>query len=130
MAFAEGRVGLTGELGIEAGATAAIDIAWNRADGLSISADLSAQAQPKFELSANASVTVGVDLVLTEISHTFGPWRRVLGSFGPDMTFGVRMPVRWSEADGLDLSLENIEVTRPSLDASALMTSVFERLAA
>jgi len=39
------------------------------------------------------------------------------------------MPVRWSEANGLDLSLDNIEVTRPQLDAGALMTDVFEQLA-
>jgi hypothetical protein len=130
VAYAEGRVGLAGALGVEAGASAAIDISWSRDAGLALSADLRAEARPKFELSANASVTVGVDLLVTEASHTFGPWRRVLGSFGPDMTLGVRMPVRWSEANGLDLSLDNIEVTRPSLDATALMTSVFDQLAA
>lgn len=130
VAYAEGRVGLTGELGIQADASAAIDVAWSRAAGLALSADLSAQAQPKFSLSANASVTVGVDLLVTDVSHTFGPWTKELGSFGPDMTLGVTMPVRWSEANGLDLSLDNIEITRPSLDASALMSSVFDQLAA
>jgi hypothetical protein len=130
VAYAEGRVGLAGALGVEAGASAAIDISWSRAAGLALSADLRAEARPKFELSAEASVAVGVDLLVTEASHTFGPWRRVLGSFGPDMTLGVSMPVRWSEANGLDLSLDNIEVTRPSLDATALMTSVFDQLAA
>jgi hypothetical protein len=129
VAYAEGRVGLAGALGVQAGASAAIDISWSRQAGLALSADLRAEARPKFELSANASVTVGVDLLVTEASHTFGPWRRVLGSFGPDMTLGVTMPVRWSEANGLDLSLDNIEVTRPSLDATALMTSVFDQLA-
>lgn len=128
VAYAQGRVGLTGRLGVEAGAGAIIDFAWNRAEGLSLGADLHAEATPKFELSATASVTVGVDLLLTEIEHTWGPWERELGSFGPDMTLGVRMPVRWSEAEGLDLSLDNIEVTRPQLDAGALMTDVFERL--
>jgi hypothetical protein len=130
VAYAEGRVGLVGALGVEAGASAAIDISWSRQAGLALSADLRAEARPKFELSAEASVAVGVDLLVTEASHTFGPWRRVLGSFGPDMTLGVSMPVRWSEASGLDLSLDNIEVTRPSLDATALMTSVFDQLAA
>jgi len=129
VAYVEGRVGLTGELGIQADAAAAIDVSWSRAAGLALSADLSAQAQPKFSLSANASVTVGVDLLVTDVSHTFGPWTKELGSFGPDMTLGVRMPVRWSEANGLDLSLDNIEVQRPSLDAKALMSSVFDQLA-
>ena len=129
VAYAQGRVGLTGRLGVEAGAGAIIDFDWNRNDGLSLSADLHAEATPKFELSATASVTVGVDLLIDEIEHTWGPWERELGSFGPDMTLGVRMPVRWSEADGLDMSLDNIEVTRPDLDAGELMTNVFERLA-
>ncbi|MET1110387.1 MAG: DUF4157 domain-containing protein [Allosphingosinicella sp.] len=128
-AYGEGRVGLTGALGIEAGAGAEMDINWSRDAGLSISADLHAEAQPKFELSANASITIGVSLLVTDVSHTFGPWRRQLGSFGPNMTLGVRMPVRWSEANGLDLSLDNIEVQRPSLDATELMTSVFDQLA-
>jgi hypothetical protein len=129
VAYGQGRIGLTGALGVDASASAAIDINWSREAGLALSADLSAQARPKFELSANASITIGVDLLVTDVSHTFGPWRRQLGSFGPDMTLGVRMPVRWSEAHGLDLSLDNIEVQRPSLDATALMSSVFDQLA-
>lgn len=129
VAYGEGRVGLTGALGVEASAGAEMDINWSREAGLAISADLHAEAQPKFELSANASITIGVDLLVTDVSHTFGPWRRQLGSFGPDMTLGVRMPVRWSEANGLDLSLDNIEVQRPSLDATELMSSVFDQLA-
>jgi hypothetical protein len=94
-----------------------------------LSADLHAEATPKFDLAATASVTIGVDLLVDEIEETWGPWSRQLGSFGPDMTLGVSMPVRWSEAGGLDLSLDNIVVTRPNLDAGALMTDVFDRLA-
>lgn len=130
VAYAQGRVGLTGRLGVEAGAGALIDVNWSRATGLSLSADLHAEATPKFDLSANASVTVGVDLLLTEVEHTWGPWTRQLGSFGPDMTLGVSMPVRWSEANGLDLTTDNIEVTRPQLNARALMSDVFDQLVA
>jgi hypothetical protein len=66
---------------------------------------------------------------VTEAEHTFGPWSQQLGSFGPDMTLGVNMPVRWTEAGGLDLNLDNILITRPQLDAGALMSDVFARLA-
>jgi hypothetical protein len=122
-------VGLEGQLGIEADASATVDIDWNRTDGLSIEADFEANARPKFRLLANASVTVGVDLLFTDISHTFGPWERVLGEFGPDMELGVDFPVRWSEQDGLDLSLDNMTVRQPTLDASGLMSDVFDQLA-
>ena len=39
-------------------------------------------------------------------------------------------PVRWSEANGLDLSLDNMTIREPTLDAGALMSSVFDRLTA
>lgn len=130
IAFAEGRVGLKGELGIAADASASIDIDWNPTAGLSLETKVAAHARPKFILSANASVTVGVDLLVTDVSHTFGPWEKELGSFGPDMELGVEFPVRWSEAKGLDLSLDNIVVQKPSLDAPKLMSSVFDALAA
>lgn len=129
MAYVQGRVGVTGRLGVEAGAGAIVDFDWSRDAGLSLSTDLHAEATPKFALSATASVTVGVDLLVTELEETWGPWERELGSFGPDMTLGARMPVRWSEAAGLDLSLDDIEVTRPQIDAPELMGDVFERLA-
>jgi hypothetical protein len=37
--------------------------------------------------------------------------------------------VKWSESGGLDLSLDNIVITRPQLDAGGLMSDVFDRLA-
>lgn len=129
IAYAEGRVGLQGTLGIEAEASAALDVDWNPTSGLAVETRLAANVRPKFRLAANASVTVGVDLLFTDVSHTFGPWERVLGEFGPDMELGVEFPVRWSEAGGLDLSLDNIVVRQPSLDAPALMRSVFDALA-
>ncbi len=128
VAYAQGRVGLTGELGLAADASATVDFDWNRAAGLSLETNFEANVRPKFRLSATASVTVGVDLLVTDVSHTFGPWQRVLGEFGPDMELGVSFPVRWSEANGLDLSLDNMTVRQPSLDASALMGSVFDQL--
>ena len=128
VAYAQGRVGLTGRLGVEAGAGAAIDFNWSRVSGLNLGADLHAEAKPKFDLSATASVTVGVNLLVDEPKRTFGPWSQQLGFFGPDMTLGVSMPVRWTEAKGLDLSLDNIVITRPNLDAGALVADVFHRL--
>ncbi len=130
VAFAQGRIGLEGQLGIEADASAQVEFDWDRTNGLAMQTTFSANARPKFRISANASVTVGVDLLLTEISHTFGPWERTLGEFGPDMTLGVDFPVRWSEAEGLDLSLDNMTVREPQIDARSLVDSVFDQLAA
>ena len=129
VAYVQGRVGLEGQLGLEASASASIDINWNRAEGISLETQFDASIRPKFRLLANASVTVGVDLLFTDVSHTFGPWEKTLGEFGPDMELGVSFPIRWSEANGLDLSLDNMTVRQPTLDAGDLMSSVFDRLA-
>jgi hypothetical protein len=129
VAFAQGRVGLQGTLGIQADASAGLDIDWNPTSGLAIETRVAASVRPKFRLSANASVTIGVDLLVTDVTHTFGPWQRVLGEFGPDVELGVEFPVRWSEANGLELSLDNIVVRQPTLDAGGLMSSVFKELA-
>ncbi|MBK5305229.1 MAG: DUF4157 domain-containing protein [Frankiaceae bacterium] len=129
VAYAQGRVGLQGTLGIQADASAGLDVDWSPASGLAGEMRVAANVRPKFRLSANASVTIGVDLLVTDVSHTFGPWQRTLGEFGPDMELGVEFPVRWSEANGLDLSLDNIVVHQPTLDAGSLMTSVFDQLA-
>ena len=128
VAFVEGRVGLDGELGVEADASAGVDVAWNRTDGLSVEAEVEANARPKFRLGINASVTAGVDLVLTEITKTWGPWRRTLGEFGPDMELGVTIPVAWNEQNGLDFSIDDIEVRQPQINARELLGSAFDTL--
>lgn len=128
VAYVEGRVGLEGMLGIEADASANVNVQWNAGDGFAVESELEANARPKFELGVNASITAGVDLIVTEAAHTWGPWRKTLGEFGPDMEMGVTFPMRWSEKEGLDLSLDNIHVKKPSLDAAALMADAFDTL--
>jgi hypothetical protein len=76
----------------------------------------------------NASVFAGVDLGITEIEKKWGPWTKTLGEFGPDMELGVSFPVNWSEKDGLDLSLDNISVKKPQLDAKGIIKSAFDTL--
>ncbi|WP_067465726.1 eCIS core domain-containing protein [Nocardia amamiensis] len=129
VAYAQGRVGLQGTLGIQADASAGLDIDWNPTSGLAVETRVATNVRPKFRLSANASVTIGVDLLVTDVSRTFGPWQRTLGEFGPNMELGVEFPVRWSEANGLDLSVDDIVVRQPTLDARGLMSSVFDELA-
>lgn len=123
-----GRVGLDGRLGIEANAGANVKVQWDPVGGLELNANAYAKASPKFEIGANASVTASVDLLLAEPSYTWGPWRRQLGSFGPSLSVGIEFPVSWSEKNGLDLSLDNIKVTKPDIDPKALMKDAFLEL--
>jgi len=130
VAFVEGRVGLDSELGIEADASAGVSVNWNRREGLSVEADVEANARPKFRIGVNASVTAGVDLPwpLPDITKTWGPWRKSLGEFGPDMEMGVKVPVKWNENTGIDFSMEDIEVKQPNFDSKEILKSAFEEL--
>jgi hypothetical protein len=128
VAYAKGRVGLDGTLGIAAEARLDVAVSWNNADGFAVGGCAKVSAQPKFELGVNASFTVGVDLGLFDIDHEFGPWEKKLGEFGPDMQLSAAIPLQWSEKGGLDLDVEKIDVKRPHLDPVALMKGAFETL--
>ncbi|MEY6433727.1 DUF4157 domain-containing protein, partial [Thioalkalicoccus limnaeus] len=128
VAYVQGRVGLDGTLGIEADASAAVNVRWSPTDGFALRTTVEANARPKFRVGVNASVSAGVDVWIGRIEKTWGPWRRTLGEFGPDMELGVTFPVAWSERDGLDLSLDNMTVRRPQLDAAGIMGDAFDRL--
>jgi hypothetical protein len=127
-AEAKGRVGLDGRLGILAEGKAGVGIRWTPQEGLSLGAEIEGKARPQFELNANASVTVSVDLGLWEPSKTWGPWKKPLGKFGPELELGITAPVAWSEAAGLDFDLDKIAVKRPDIDAAGLMKSAFDVL--
>jgi hypothetical protein len=128
IAYVQGRVGLDGTLGIDADASAAVNVRWNPTDGFALATEVEATARPKFRVGVNASVSAGVDLRVRRVEKTWGPWRRTLGEFGPDMELGVAFPVAWSEREGLDLSLDNMPVRRPQLDAAGIMGDAFDRL--
>ncbi len=128
VAYVQGRIGLDARLGLLAEARADVNLHWTQAEGLSLAASAHAEARPQFEVGVNASVTAGVDLLVTDIEHTWGPWRQQLGSFGPEMAVGVTVPIAWSERTGLDFNTDNIEITRPEIDFAALMTDGFMQL--
>jgi hypothetical protein len=128
VAYVKGRVGLSGTLGLGLDGSFGVDVSWNRNDGIAVGAKAEITARPKFEVGVNASVYAGVDLGITEIEKKWGPWTKKLGEFGPDMELGVSFPVNWSEKDGLDLSLDNISVKKPQLDAKGIIKSAFDTL--
>ena len=66
--------------------------------------------------------------MLTQVEHTWGPWRRTLGEFGPDLELGVTIPVRWSEQEGVDFSVDDIQVRRPEINIVDTLKSSFEEL--
>ena len=129
VAYVKGRVGLTGELGLGLDGSFQVDVSWNRNDGFAVGAEAKIEASPKFKVGVTASVYAGVDLGITELEKEWGPWNKTLGEFGPDMKLGASFPLGWSEKDGLDLSLDKITITKPSLDAKSILDSAFNSIA-
>ena len=130
VAYVKGRVGLDGTLGIGTEAKLDVGVKWNQTDGLDLKANANVKASPKFELGVNASVTAGVSMPwpLDDITKTWGPWRKKLGEFGPNMELSADFPMGWSEKNGLDFDVDKIKVTKPKLDAKAIMKDAFQTL--
>jgi hypothetical protein len=124
----DGRIGLDARLGILAQGDAHLGIHWSRQEGLSLTANVKGVARPQFEVNANARLHVSVDLLLGSIGHTWGPWKHPLGKFGPELELGIKVPVGWSEAKGLDFNVDNIDITYPDIDFLDLMKSAFLEL--
>jgi hypothetical protein len=126
--YAKGRVGIDGTLGVATEAALDVAVKWNMNQGLAFAAKAEVTAQPKFEVGINASLSAGIDLWLGKIEKTWGPWRKKLGEFGPNMELGASLPIKWSENDGLDFNLDNVEVKRPQIDAQSLLKDTFKTL--
>jgi hypothetical protein len=125
---ATGEVGLEAGLGLRALAGAEVGIDWTPSSGLALEAAVFAEARPKFDVGVVARVRVIFDTWVKTFELYDESWRRQLASFGPDIVLSVRFPARWSEAAGLDLDVNNIEVTYPEIDALEFGRSVFTEL--
>jgi hypothetical protein len=124
---AVGEIGIRGALGIGLSGRADLDVAWTPSTGLEIGAAIEGQAQPRFSISLIATARVTADVGIWEGDLWSESWNRTLAEIGPDAVWSARLPMRWSETGGLDLSLDNLEVRQPPLDLRGLAMEVFDR---
>jgi hypothetical protein len=127
-AYAKGELGLYGDLGVLLQGSFEVTVAWTHADGFAVGADPRIEASPKFEFGVEGRLKVGVDLWVTDLSKTWGPWKKPLGKFGPDMPFVMDFPIRWSEKDGLDLDVEDLKPPEPNIAAKEILKGAFDTL--
>jgi hypothetical protein len=125
---ATGEIGLRGALGLELSGGAAITLNWTPADGLSIDASVFGEAQPTFSISVVADARVVVDAALWSGTLWNESWERELGSIGPDMSWRAELPASWSEKDGLDVDINDLELTKPDIDLADLAEDVFDAI--
>lgn len=119
---------VAGKVGIEGEARADAQVHWNPRDGLKLHAEASLSAQPVFKFDVSGFVKVEIDLLLWEETLYEKRWSLASFEYGSDMKLGVKFPVDYDEQNGLDLSLDNIEVTYPQIDAGSLLGGLIDKL--
>jgi hypothetical protein len=125
---AETGIEIGGKLGVEAEASAAIDVTWSPQAGLDLSAIAHIGAQPQFTFDISAYVAVTLDTWV----HTFHLYDNhcTLASFtfGPQLAIGADLPIHWSERAGLDFDIDKITIHRPEIEVKQLGMGLIHHL--
>jgi hypothetical protein len=112
----EGGLELAGGLGLEAAAEASVDVDWTPTTGLALNASLSAYIQPKLTFTID-----GLIRAWFAIYEKIWRWRLVDYEYGPDLRFGVRLPIHYREGEPFDIAFDDLEFTRPRIDARSFL---------
>jgi hypothetical protein len=125
---AEAGIEIGGKLGVEAEASAAIDVTWSPQVGLDLNAIAHIAAQPQFTFDISAYVAVTLDTWV----HTFhlydNHWNLTSFTFGPQLAIGADLPIHWSERAGLDFDVDKITIHRPEIDVKQLGMDLIHHL--
>jgi hypothetical protein len=115
IASLSGGIELTGTLGLEGEAAAAVDVNWSPQAGLALDANGRITVNPKFIFEINAFARASLGVGFLSVSET---WRHNLAAYewGPAIQFGIVFPVHYREGEAFDMSFDDIEVIYPDLD--------------
>jgi hypothetical protein len=97
---------------------------------LAVEAMAHLNAQPQFTFDLSAYLNVKADVVITEFEIYSKRWTLASYTFGPQLELGVDLPIRWTEQNGLDFDINQINVQRPDIDIKALTTDLVHNLIA
>ncbi len=122
-----GGVEVGAQLGVKADASAHVGVDWTPAAGVSLAATAHISAEPQFTFDVTAYVKVAVE-ALTSIELYSHHWNLAEFKYGPALTFGVDLPVGWSEQTGLDFDPGKVEVHRPEINIKETLTGLFEKM--
>jgi hypothetical protein len=125
---AEAGIVIGGELGIQADASAQVDVSWTPQAGLDVNAVARVNAQPQFTFDINAYLRIAADVVITEFELYSRRWNLVSFRFGPQLAIGAEMPIHWSERGGLDFDVNRITIHRPEIDFSQMGNDLISHL--
>ena len=112
---------VSGALGLEGAARAAVDVNWSPGKGLVLDAKGEIFVEPKFRFAIEAYVDVSLDLWLKTIELYNKKWSLASFEYGSGLRFGVIFPVHYEEGKEFQLSLDQVEFSYPSIDPGALL---------
>jgi hypothetical protein len=112
---------VSGALGLEGAAKAAVNVDWSPAKGLVLDARGEIFVEPKFRFAIEAYVDVSLDLWLKTIELYNKKWSLASFEYGSGLRFGVIFPVHYEEGKEFQLSLDQVEFVYPSIDPGALL---------
>jgi hypothetical protein len=111
----EGGLEVSAGVGLDAEASAGVNLDWTPASGLELRATLAAHIQPKLTFDIDGVIEAWFAWYEKE-------WRWSLASYeyGPDMRFGIRLPIVYKEGEPFDISFDDIVFEKPQIDSSFL----------
>ncbi|MCQ8103705.1 DUF4157 domain-containing protein [Methylomonas sp. SURF-2] len=123
-ASATGGLEIGGTLGVTGAAEAAVDIDWTPTKGLALKADLAVHAQPSFTFDVSGYVAV------TALGASLYEQRWELASyqFGSDYRFGISLPVRYTEGQAFDISLDDVKFEVPDISPSDIVHGLLSKI--
>ncbi len=122
---AEAGIEVSGELGLQGEARAAVDVDWTPQTGIVLDASGSVFVEPRLKLDLSAYVKVIADLWLTTIDLYSNRWRLAGTEIGSNLRFGVTFPIHYEQGKPFNLSTDDVQFVIPEIDPQSILSSIF-----
>ena len=126
---AEAGLEVSGELGIQGEAAAAVTVNWSPTQGLDLKAEASVQAEPVFKFGIAGYVLVEADLWITTIELYSKRWQLADVTLGSGLKLGMRLPVHYHEGQPFEISASDVQFDVPKIDPEQILTDLMKRIA-
>jgi hypothetical protein len=121
---AEAGIEVSGELGLQGEARAAVDVDWTPQRGIVLDAQGSIFVEPRLKLDVSAYVSVTADLLLTTIDLYSKRWRLAGTEIGSNLRFGVTFPIHYEQGKPFSLSTDDVHFVIPEIDPQSVLSGI------
>lgn len=126
---AEAGLEVSGELGIQGEAAAAVAVNWSPTQGLDLTAEASVHAEPVFTFGIAGYVLVEADLWVTTIELYSKRWQLANVALGSGLKLGMRLPVHYREGQPFEIMPSDVQFDVPNIEAEQILTDLIKRIA-